>query len=173
MYKILFTEKMNISFVEQNSNFFPGSLLENICFDSNNFNEQKYSNILSDCGLVGFDKQFPLGINTRIIENGNNLSGGQRQQLSLIRAMYNQPDFLLLDEPTSNIDKVKEKNIFSNLFMSSTKKSIVAVIHNKELLSYFDRIVFLKSGKIVSEGNLRDLLSNYNEFAELYYDGGK
>lgn len=87
--------------------------------------------------------------------------------------MYNQPDFLLLDEPTSNIDKVKEKNIFSNLFMSSTKKSIVAVIHNKELLSYFDRIVFLKSGKIVSEGNLRDLLSNYNEFAELYYDGGK
>lgn len=104
MYKILFTEKMNISFVEQNSNFFPGSLLENICFDSNNFNEQKYSNILSECGLVGFDKQFPLGINTRIIENGNNLSGGQRQQLSLIRAMYNQPDFLLLDEPMSNID---------------------------------------------------------------------
>lgn len=169
--KKLFTEKINISFVEQDPNFFPGSLLENICFDSNNFNEQHYSNVLSVCGLIGFAEQFSLGLNTRIIENGNNLSGGQKQQLSLIRAMYNQPDFLLLDEPTSNIDKVKEKHIFSNLLMNSTEKSIVAVIHNKELLSYFDRIVFLKSGKIVAEGNLKELLSNCSEFSELYYGG--
>lgn len=174
--KVLFNKdflnkKLKVSFVDQNSNFFPGTLLENISFGSDNFNQYSYDHVLSECGLTGFDSQFPLGLNTRIIENGSNLSGGQKQQLSIIRALYNQPDFLLLDESTSNIDKVKEKCIFSNLIKKSKKRSIVAVIHSRDLLSYFERIIFLRNGEIVKEGSLKELLSNCDEFKEVYYGG--
>lgn len=169
--KELFNEEMNISYVEQHSNFFPGTLLENISFGSENFIQSQYDHALFECGLIGFDEQFAQGLDTPIIENGSNLSGGQRQQLSLIRAIYNQPDFILLDESTSNIDRGKEKAIFNNLIKNSVERTVVAVIHNKELLSYFDRIVFLKSGKIISEGNLKKLLSNCREFAEIFFGG--
>ncbi|MGC2990109.1 ATP-binding cassette domain-containing protein [Enterococcus faecalis] len=162
--------KIKISFVEQNPNFFPGTLSENISFGTDNFNHDKYVKSCYECGLSNFEKQFSQGLHTRIIENGSNLSGGQRQQLSLIRAVYNQPDLLLLDEPTSNIDKIKEKNIFDSLIKNSEKRTVIAVIHNKELLSYFDRVIFLRSGKIISEGSLNDILFKCDEFSKLYYE---
>lgn len=169
--KEFFNEKMKVSFVEQTPNFFPGTLLENISFGSDNFDYCKYNHTLCECGISEFDKQFPQGLDTRIIENGSNLSGGQRQQLSLIRAIYNQPKILLLDEPTSSIDKVKEKSIFDTLIKSSVARTVIATVHNKELLTYFDRIVFLKSGKIVSEGSFTDLLSKCDEFTNFFYGG--
>ncbi|EGO6704601.1 ATP-binding cassette domain-containing protein, partial [Enterococcus faecalis] len=80
--KEIFDNKIKISFVEQNPNFFPGTLSENISFGTDNFNHDKYVKSCYECGLSNFEKQFSQGLHTRIIENGSNLSGGQRQQLS-------------------------------------------------------------------------------------------
>lgn len=113
--------------------------------------------------------RLPNGLATNIAEKGVNLSGGQKQRLALARAIFFAKDseILLLDESTSSVDSVNEREIFRELFSQFSDRVIVATIHKLHLLPRFDYIYLLDHGRVVEEGSYSALVSRNGVVANL------
>ena len=104
-----------------------------------------------------------MGINTFIGENGQNISGGQKQRIAIARAVALEPEVIVFDEATSNLDPITEKKIYENI--KSEGVSQIVVTHRLNTIQDFDRIYVIQSGKIIESGKHEDLLDNKS----LYY----
>lgn len=113
----------------------------------------------------------PGSLNCVVGEKGVSLSGGERQRLALARGLLSakSSSILLLDEPTSSLDKYNETKIYKNILQYFKDKTIIASVHNPDLLKNFDRIIVLEEGKIIQEGNFEDLLLKEGYFKNLLY----
>ena len=96
------------------------------------------------------------------------LSGGELQKVALARAMAQQPVFLMLDEPTSNVDSQSEEVIYSTLSQDSHEHATVLVSHRAWTLQKVDRIYVFRGGRIIETGTYRDLIRPGTYFAELF-----
>jgi ABC-type multidrug transport system fused ATPase/permease subunit len=94
-------------------------------------------------GLESFVEGLPKGIHTKIGENGSLLSGGQRKRLGLARAFYSEKPVLILDEVTSGLDEVTEKDILNDLKLMSKSKLIILITHSSQNIALFDRVIDL------------------------------
>lgn len=121
---------------------------------------------ISLTGLNDFIAELPIGLNTHISEDGNNLSGGQSQKLSLARTIIANPKVLLLDEPTSSLDNISEIKIMNNLF--NMEATVVVVAHRLSTIGNFDKIIVLNHGVIVGQGTHEQLLSSNELYQKLY-----
>ena len=140
----------HISVVPQNIQLFNGTILENIILDEN-LDEQQLQNILS----LGFDKfinSLPQNIFTIVGEEGVNLSGGQKQLLGWIRALYHNPQFLILDEPTSSLDK-ENRDFIYKLIAQLKERTIIFIISHylEDLKNISNEIYILKDTKLESK----------------------
>lgn len=104
---------------------------------------------------------------------GIDLSGGQWQKLAIARAMYRNKDFIILDEPTSNLDPIAEAEIFNKYIELSENKTVIYVTHRISMASLADRIVVFDNGKIVEDGTHSELMTNGNEYYHLYKEQEK
>lgn len=157
--------RKHLGIVLQNHNVFNGTVKENITM------ERRYSDndILKAISLTGLNDvidDLPIGLNTHISENGNNLSGGQSQKLSLARTIIANPTVLLLDEPTSSLDNISELKIMSNLF--NMEATVVVVAHRLSTIENFDKIIVLNHGTIVGMGTHEQLISTNELYRNLY-----
>ncbi|MBP2618732.1 peptidase domain-containing ABC transporter [Chryseobacterium jejuense] len=136
-----------VSIVPQNIQLFNGNLLENITL-SEQINESQLHQIM----LLGFDKfinSLPHGFLTLVGEEGINLSGGQKQLLGWMRALYHNPQFLILDEPTSSLDKENRKFIYELIQKLKSDKTILIISHHLENLKEIsDEILIINHTKI-------------------------
>lgn len=140
-----------ISYVSQTINILNLTLSENIALsDDKKINQQLLQEVIECAALTDLINRLPNGLDTLLGEGGRNLSGGERQRIAIARALYKQGDILILDEASSALDVVTEKNIFSKILQLSYKPTVVAVTHSKSHLSDYDRVVEFKSGKILS-----------------------
>ena len=133
--------RKHISVVPQNIQLFNGTVLENIILDEN-LDEQKLQNILS----LGFDKfinSLPQNILTIVGEEGVNLSGGQKQLLGWMRALYHNPQFLILDEPTSSLDKENRDFIYKLIDKLKDTTIIFIISHHLEDLKNISTDIYL------------------------------
>jgi ATP-binding cassette subfamily B protein len=96
------------------------------------------------------------------------LSGGQWQKLAISRAYYRDRDFIVLDEPTSNLDPLAETEVFKKYIAMTEGKTVIMVTHRISVASLAERVVVFKDGEIVEDGSHDDLLSNNGEYARLY-----
>ena len=112
----------------------------------------------------GPDKETLLGKDI----GGTELSGGQWQKLSIARAHYRSREFVILDEPTSNLDPMAETDIFKKYIEITEGKTLIIVTHRISLAALADRIVVFKGGEIVEEGNHKILITKAGEYARLY-----
>lgn len=124
---------------------------------------------LIDSALVfanfdGADKNAMLGKDI----GGTELSGGQWQKLGIARAYYRNLDFMILDEPTSNLDPLAETEVFNKYIAMTEGKTVIMVTHRISVASLADRVVVFKDGQIVEDGTHDELLSNNGEYARLY-----
>lgn len=133
--------------VPQNIQLFNGNILENIILGKD-INEQKLQELLS-LGFGRFINSLPQGFVTLVGEDGINLSGGQKQLLGWMRALYHDPQFLILDEPTSSLDKENRKFIYELIKKLKSEKIIFIISHQLEdVKDISDEILFLENKHI-------------------------
>lgn len=114
-----------------------------------------------------FIEGLPQGYETRVGENGVRLSGGQRQRLGIARALYGDPDLLILDEATSSLDSATEEAVMLAVGALSANKAIVLVTHRLQMLRNCHRIYVVEHGSVCATGSYQQLLNGSKEFQNL------
>ncbi len=117
--------------------------------------------------LADFIQNLPLGYETRIGENGQLLSGGEKQRVLLARAIYKDPDYLFLDEATSSLDSENEMVITERLFSFCKDRTVVIIAHRLSTVINADQILVMERGEIVEKGSHRELLSKEGVYHNL------
>lgn len=145
--------------VMQETRIFSGTILENIALSSDKPNMGKTLEVLETVGLKSFIETLPMGVNTKIGVAGIEVSGGQKQRLMIARALYKNPDILIMDEATSSLDANNEKMIVSNLNKYGDGKTVIIAAHRLSTVKNADKIVFIKDGRIVEMGTHDELVA--------------
>ncbi|KAI3839548.1 hypothetical protein MKX03_028568 [Papaver bracteatum] len=156
-----------IAYVSQSAWIQSGSIKDNILF-GRTMDKQRYEETLDRCSLVQDLEIFPYGHLTEIGERGINLSGGQKQRIQLARALYQDADIYLLDDPFSAVDAHTATSLFNEYVMEALSgKTVLLVTHQVEFLPAFDSVVLMSNGKIQCAAPYHILLDSSPEFSDL------
>ena len=161
-------QNFNISYVPQSINLLDDNLYENITFGNKNQNtdKEKMNKILSNADLDTLNKELYF---KNIGEDGIKISGGQKQRIGIARALYNDPNLLILDEPTSELDYASEKKIMQNI--SEFKIDIIVIIaHRINTLNICNKLLILDKGKILDFGYKQEVLSKHTYLEKFFED---
>ena len=145
----LISYRDKISVVTQDPFLFNVSVLENLKWSKENIDKEKINECLQFANCLDFINKLPQKLDTIVGERGMKLSGGQRQRISLARALISSPEILILDEPTSSLDKESEELIFDSLKKISKFTTIILVTHDDKILSLADKIYLIKDGNVI------------------------
>ena len=140
----------NIALLKQENFILDGTIKENICFGERDIDDQQLAIAIKKANLENMIKSLSMGLNTNIGENGNKISGGERQRICIARSFYFQKNILIFDEPTSSLDEENEREILQCI-NSIQDKLVILISHNKENFKNFDKIYYFKNGKLISE----------------------
>ena len=110
------------------------------------------------CGVSNFTDEHPKGYKMLVGERGEGLSGGQRQSVTIARALVKRPPIFLFDEPTSAMDARSERTLIENLQNHRFEGTMIVITHRTSLLALVDRVLVLDNGKIVGEGSVEAFL---------------
>lgn len=144
--------RRNMGYVAQDVNLFFGSLRDNIALGTSHASDEMILDAVRLSGLTEFVNQHPMGLAMPVGEHGQLLSGGQRQSVSIARALLNDPPILLLDEPTGSMDHTSEEEFKRNLLQFAAQKTLLVITHRTSLLELVNRIIVIDGGKIVADG---------------------
>lgn len=144
--------RRNIGFVSQDVNLFFGSLRDNIAMGAGHVSDEALLEAVRLSGLTEFVNQHPAGLAMHVGEHGQLLSGGQRQSVTIARALLNDPSILLFDEPTGAMDHSSEEEFKRNIAAYSQGKTLLVITHRTSLLELVNRIIVIDAGKIVADG---------------------
>jgi ATP-binding cassette subfamily B protein len=158
-----------IGTVPQQLNLFSGTVTENIALGEFEPDLQRIVNICTMLGMLPFIEKMPAGFNTHIGENGASLSGGQRQRLAIARALYKNPEILILDEATSSLDSESESFVQQTIQnLKNQGKTIIIIAHRLSTVVNADDIVILENGKVIEQGNHKKLFSEKGMYWEMW-----
>jgi len=154
-----------VAYVPQSTNLIDGSIKRNIClgYDEESIPDHVVENLLRVVRLEEFLISNE-GVHTMIGEQGNKISGGQRQRLGLARALLTKPNLLILDEATSSLDAETEQQISEFLLSMKGNMTMVVVAHRLSTIMKADRIVYVADGRILGVGEFDLLRSKIPEF---------
>ena len=158
-----------IGVIPQNLSLFSGNIIENIALGESFPNIQKIIDLSKQLGITEFVEKLPNGFETNIGENGALLSGGQKQRIAIARALYKNPEILLMDEATSALDINSEKKVKETIdTFKSSGKTVIVIAHRLSTIASADRILVFENGKIVEDGSHQTLLSLKGNYFELW-----
>ncbi|KAJ4954025.1 hypothetical protein NE237_030857 [Protea cynaroides] len=156
-----------IAYVSQMAWIQTGTIQENILFGSS-MNKKRYQEVLEKCSLVKDLEMLPFRDLTEIGERGVNLSGGQKQRIQLARALYQDADIYLLDDPFSAVDAHTATSLFNEYVMDALSgKAVLLVTHQVDFLPAFDSVLLMSDGEILHVAPYYQLLASSQEFREL------
>lgn len=160
-----FTAK-NIGVVSQDFYLFSFKLGENIA-TSENYNADECERVLK---LANFEKAYDLEqyIYTDIDEDGVDISGGESQKIALARALYNDKDILIFDEPTSKLDPKSEMKIFESFNEAAKGKTVIFISHRMSACKFADRVILFHDGKIIDSAPHEELLKRNEKYKEMW-----
>ena len=161
--------RAHIGVVPQKIELFSGTVLTNIALGDFTPDMQKVSELATKLGITEFVQRMPLQFNAQLGEHGATLSGGQRQRLAVARALYREPEVLILDEATSSLDTTAERQVWRTVEeVRQRGKTIVLITHRLRSVVTADKIVVLRRGVVVEEGTHDELLERRGEFYRLW-----
>jgi ATP-binding cassette subfamily B protein len=164
----LATFRPQISVVLQESILFAATIKENIAYGIPGVSDIEIENAACLANAHNFIQKLPQGYNTLVGERGATLSGGQRQRIAIARAAIRQTPILILDEPTTGLDKNNEKNVIESLQKLSQNRTTFLITHNLNFATYADEIIYLKNGQIIEQGTHTELMQKNSHYATLY-----
>ncbi|AEM72107.1 ABC-type bacteriocin transporter [Allomuricauda ruestringensis DSM 13258] len=158
-----------ISVVPQKIDLFAGNVIENIAVGEIQPNFEKIYKICKDIGILDFIESLPNDFNTYLGENGATLSGGQKQRIAIARALYKDPEILVLDEATSSLDSSSENYVQKTIDnLRSEGKTVIIIAHRLSTVVNADKIVVLDQGEVLEEGSHYQLYEQKGAYFKLW-----
>ena len=162
-----------IGVIPQQLNLFSGNIIDNIALGDSFPDMQRILDLSKQLGITEFVEKLPNGFGTQIGENGAMLSGGQKQRLAIARALYKNPEVLLMDEATSSLDTNAEqivKRVIDDF--KAQGKTIIVIAHRLSTIANADTILVMENGTIVETGNHSFLLEQKGKYYDLWNKQG-
>jgi ABC-type multidrug transport system fused ATPase/permease subunit len=150
--------RRRIGYVSQSTLLLSGAIMDNLRYGNPEASEEQVVRAARAAGINDFIASLPAGYETQIGENGINLSEGQKQRLSIARALVKDPDILVFDEPTSALDSLAEKSIFHSLPTLVGDKTLFVVAYRLSTIRDSDRILLLNESRLVAIGTHQSLM---------------
>jgi ATP-binding cassette subfamily B protein len=153
--------------VMQDSFIFNDNIRKNITVTAEKINEPLLIHACKTANILSFIESLPLGFYTKLGAEGNGISGGQKQRLSIARAVYKNPQFIFFDEATNSLDANNEKVILEKLQQFFKNKTVIVVAHRLSTVKNADKIVVMEDGEIAEEGTHTELTFKRGKYYEL------
>jgi ATP-binding cassette subfamily B protein len=172
-YDLKYLENENlrkmVSVVPQKIDLFGGSVIENIAVGEAHPDIERVIQVCKDIGIKDFIESLHDGFNTYLGEIGITLSGGQKQRIAIARALYKNPEILILDEATSSLDSNAESYIRKSVEqLRASNKTIVLIAHRLSTVVNADEIVVMKNGKVIEQANHQELYAQKGHYYQLW-----
>ncbi len=161
--------QQRIGYVSQDIFLTDTSIKENIAFgfNFNEINDDRLDEAVKMAKLDEFVSTLPLGLDTGVGERGVQLSGGQLQRVGIARALYTNPEIIIFDEATSNLDRISEKLIMETISSLGKSTTIVMIAHRLSTVKKCDNIFLLNNGQVEDSGDYQYLIKNNPKFVDL------
>ncbi len=162
--------RKRMGYVLQKTELFSGTIEDNIRFSNDDATIEEIETAAQIADIHSFIETLPDKYATVLDESGSNLSEGQRQRLSIARALVRNPDILIFDEPTASLDSATEQNIYSMLDKHIKNKTVFTIAHRLNTVRNSDRVIFLRESQKALIGSHNELMqhSEYRKFFEEY-----
>lgn len=154
--------RRNIGYISQDSILFYGTLKDNIAFGLPEVDDHAVKYAADIAGVDEFAQSHPAGYGMPVGERGTSLSGGQRQAVSIARAVLPDPGIMIMDEPSSNMDNQSEIRLRAKLKPYMKDKTVLIITHRFSMLDMVDRLIIMERGKIVVDGPKEKVLEALN-----------
>lgn len=147
-----------VSVVPQRIDLFAGNVVDNIAVGEFNPDLKRIIEVCDKLGMTKFIEELPHGFNTYLGENGASLSGGQQQRIAIARALYRNPEILILDEATSSLDSMAETFVQKTLrLLREENKTVIVIAHRLSTINMAQRIIVLDKGEVIQDGTFEEL----------------
>jgi ABC-type multidrug transport system fused ATPase/permease subunit len=160
--------RSELSIVPQECVLFDDTIYNNIKFSNPNATRKQIMNAIKFAQLDKVIRNFPKKENTIVGERGVKLSGGEKQRVSIARAILANKKILVLDEATSSLDSETENEIQKALQKLLQGRTSIIIAHRLSTIMNADRIIVMKSGKIIQQGKHKDLIRQKGEYKKLW-----
>ncbi len=164
----LHAHRRQLGIVSQSPFLFSGTVMENIRYARPDATQEEIRDLAYSIGDGEWLETLPDGLRTDVGERGNYLSMGQRQLVALVRVLVQRPTIFILDEATASIDPFTEWQIQQAIDIILEKTTSIVIAHRLSTVKAADRIIVMKKGQIIEEGNHDQLMARGGHYAELY-----
>jgi len=160
-----------ISYVSSDTGVFSGTILENLTLGLESFTDEDVEKV---CEITKIDEILDdvpgAGFGLKVEESGANLSSGQKQRIAIARALLRNPQLLILDEATANLDPRMESEILQEIAKQRPDMAILMITHRLSSMKCYDRIIYLQDGRTTGEGNHEELQDNCEAYRKFMAD---
>jgi len=164
----LYSLRNNISLVSQETTLFDDTIRNNIAYANLDASENEIKEAAKFSFAEEFIDKLPMKYDTLIGENGIRLSGGEKQRLSIARAILKKSPIILLDEATSSLDAETESKIQKAITYLTKGRTTIVIAHRLSTILNSDKIYVIDKGKVIGEGNHKELLETSEEYKNFY-----
>ena len=154
--------------VFQDFQIFSSTVAENVALTKDYDDEQVWKALKA----AGFNKELPDGLNTVLLrefdDNGLMLSGGEQQKIAIARAFYKKCPYVILDEPSANLDPVSEYELNHTMMEASENKTVIFISHRLSTTRHADRIIMMEKGRVIECGSHEELIASGGKYSEMF-----